>query len=78
MDDKDDRLSKEELQYLIEKLSLSDEESATSIDMLLESSAADQGAVQADLKLRLQRGVEEMRARNEVVPEHLLNLIKRL
>jgi hypothetical protein len=77
MDDKDDRLSKEELQYLIERLSFSDEESAVSADSLSES-YADQGALQADLKIRLQRGVEEMRARNEVVPEHLLNLIERL
>lgn len=78
MDDKDDRLSKEELQYLIERLSFSDEESVDSANNLSESSAADQGALQADLKIRLQRGVEEMRARNEVVPERLLNLIERL
>ena len=78
MDDKDDRLSKEELQYLIERLSFSDEESVDSADNLSESSASEQGALQADLKIRLQRSVDEMRARNEEVPANLLNLIERL
>jgi len=74
MDVKDDRLSREELQYLIEKLTPSEDEMADEQD----SSAADRGALQTDLKLRLQRSVEEMRARNEEVPAHLLNLIERL
>ncbi len=73
-----ERLTKEELEYLIERLKLSDEELVHNADSGLKASVVDQGELQADLKLRLQRGVTEMRARNEEVPEHLLNLIERL
>ncbi len=70
----DDRLTKEELQYLIEELGLSDDEP---VDTPLESSTLP-GTPQLDLKKRLQRSVEEMRARNEEVPGHLLDIIERL
>lgn len=78
MNPKDDRLTKEELQYLIERLSLpDDDEPADDAGTSVESSAA-QGALQADLKKRLQRGVDEMRARNEEVPGGVLDLLERL
>lgn len=71
-----DRLTKEELQYLIEKLRLLNDESAESADTLLESPVP--GTPQTDLKERLQRSVDEMRVQNEEVPAHLLDLIERL
>jgi hypothetical protein len=70
----DNRLTKEELQYLIEELGAADDEP---VDTPLESSAVP-GIPQLDLKERLQRSVEEMRARNEEVPAHLLDLLERL
>jgi hypothetical protein len=70
----DDSLTKEELQYLIEELNLSNDENA---DTLLESSTA-LGELPSALKKRLQRSVEEMRARNEEVPAPLLDIIERL
>jgi hypothetical protein len=73
-----ERLTKEELEYLIERLELSGEEFVDNSDTALNNSPVAQGALQADLKLRLMRGVTEMRARNEEVPEHLLDLIERL
>jgi hypothetical protein len=74
----DKSLSKEELQYLIERLGGPEDELADDADAFLRPSPAEQAALQVDLKLRLQRGVEEMRARNEEVPERLLSLIERL
>jgi hypothetical protein len=73
-----ERLTKEELEYLVERLELLDEELVDNPDTALESSTVDQGELQSDLKIRLQRGVTEMRARHEEVPEQLLNLIERL
>jgi hypothetical protein len=73
-----ERLTKEELEYLIERLELSGEDLVDKPDPILETSPVDQGLLQADLKMRLQRRVTEMRDRNEEVPEHLLNLIERL
>jgi len=70
----DDNLTKEELQYLIEELNLSDDENA---ETLLESPTA-LGELPSALKERLQRSVEEMRARNEEVPAPLLDIIERL
>jgi FixJ family two-component response regulator len=74
----DESLSKEELQYLIERLGFPEDELADASDTLLGTSTADQAALQADLKMRLQRGIEEMRARKEEVPGRLLKLIERL
>jgi hypothetical protein len=71
-----DKLTKEELQYLIEKLSLLEDEPPESGDTLLESPVP--GTPQTDLKERLQRSVDEMRVQNEEVPAHLLDLIHRL
>jgi hypothetical protein len=73
-----ERLTKEELEYLIERLELSGEELVDDPDPVFKTSPVDQGVLQADLKMRLRRRVIEMRARNEEVPEHLLNLIERL
>lgn len=70
----DDGPTKEELQYLIEELSVSDDEPAEKADTSLESRGP--GTLQTDLKKRLQRRVEEMRARNEEVPANLLDLIR--
>jgi hypothetical protein len=72
----DDRLTKEELQYLIEELSLSDDEPADNEEKPLEPTVL--GALQSGLKNRLQRRVQEMRERNEEVSANLLDLIERL
>lgn len=72
----DNSLTKEELQYLIEELNLSDDEAAEKEEDLLEPSV--RSTLQTDLKNRLQRSVQEMRARNEEVPANLLDLIERL
>lgn len=72
----DNSLTKEELQYLIEELNLSDDEPAEKDEDILEPSV--RSKLQTDLKNRLQRHVEGMRARNEEVPAPLLNLIERL
>jgi len=74
----DESLSKEELQYLIERLGGPEDELANDTDAVLRLSPGEQAALQVDLKMRLQRGIEEMRARNEEVPERLLSLIERL
>ncbi len=73
----DENLNKEELQYLIERLGGPEDKSADEPDTL-GTSTPDRAALQTDLKMRLQRGIEEMRARNEEVPERLLKLIERL
>jgi len=73
-----ERLTKEELEYLIERLELPNDDLMENPDSVLRSSPVHQAELQADLKLRLQRGVSEMKARNEEVPEHLLDLIERL
>ena len=74
----DENLNKEELQYLIERLGGPEDKLADEPDTLLGISTADRAALQTDLKMRLQRGIEEMRARKEEVPERLLELIERL
>lgn len=72
----DDNLTKEELQYLIEELNLSDDEPAEKEEHLLEPSI--RSTLQTGLKERLLRRVQEMRERNEEVPANLLDLIERL
>jgi len=72
----DNSLTKEELQYLIEELNLSDDEPAEKGEDLLEPSI--RSTLQTGLKERLLRRVQEMRERNEEVPANLLDLIERL
>ena len=72
----DNRLTKEELQYLIEELSLVDDELPEHKETPLEPTVP--GTLQSDLKKRLQRCVQKMKARNEEVPAHLLDLLERL
>jgi len=74
----DKNLSKEELEYFIEKLSRPNEDTLDSVTNLPALPATDQVTLQSDLKVRLQRGLEDMQARNENVPEALLELINRL
>jgi hypothetical protein len=59
------------------RLSFSEEEFADSAE-IIRNHPQPTKALQADLKIRLQRGVEEMRARNEKVPGELLDLLARL
>jgi len=73
---KDDSLTKEELQCLIEELSLSDDEIAEKEKAPLDPSI--RSALQTNLKNRLQLRVQEMKARNEEVPANLRDLIERL
>jgi hypothetical protein len=61
-------------EFFVVKHNLSDDENA---DTLLESSTA-LGELSSALKERLQRSVEEMRARNKEVPAPLLDIIERL
>jgi hypothetical protein len=71
-----DRLTKEELQYLIEELSLLDDNPAEETASPEESTIL--ATLQSGLKKRLQRSIEEMRERNEEVPVNLLDLVERL
>jgi hypothetical protein len=74
----DKNLSKEELEYFIEKLSVPIEHTLDSVTNLPVLPTSDQAKLQSDLKVRLQRGLQEMQARNEDVPDALVELIKRL
>jgi hypothetical protein len=67
-------LTKDELAYLIEKLSRENDE-ATLSDADSESVTQE---VQADLRARLQRGIEDLRSNNEDVPADILRLLERL
>jgi hypothetical protein len=64
-------LKKEELDFLIERLSREDDESP-----LLDTDS--ELVNQADLRTRLQRGIEDLRSNNEDVPAELLRLLERL
>lgn len=68
-------LTKEELDFLVERLSRENDDSPL-LDADLESLT--QREIQADLKTRLQRGIDDLRANNEDVPTELLRLLERM
>jgi len=75
MDVENTDLTTEELDFLIEKLTReSDEASVLDAD----SESLNQTEIQADLKVRLQRGIDDLKANDENVPEDLLRLLKSL
>jgi len=67
-------LTKDELDYLIEKLSHENDDATLSG---ADSESVTQ-EVQADLRARLQRGIEDLRSNNEDVPADILRLLERL
>lgn len=67
-------LTKDELDCLIEKLSRENDEATLSG---ADSESVTQ-EVQADLRARLQRGIEDLRSNNEDVPADILRLLERL
>ena len=73
MDVENTGLTKEELDFLIERLSREDE---SPIDT--DSESVTQAEIQADLRTRLQRGIEDLISNNEDVPADLLRLLERL
>jgi len=75
MDIEDTDLTREELDFLIERLSReNDELTPPSSD----SKSISQTEIQFDLKTRLRRGIDELRANNENVPPDLLRILERL
>ena len=77
MDVKDNDLTKDELDYLIEKLSREDDEESLSTD---DAKCEDENhaEIQADLKIRLKQGIDELKASDEDIPPRLLRLLERL
>jgi hypothetical protein len=55
-----------------------DEMDIASATIVLERAGVDPSTLDKDLKKRLEREVEEMRARNEDVPEELLRFLEHL
>jgi hypothetical protein len=68
-------LTKDELDFLIARLSRQNDEPTLPAT---DSESLTQTEVQADLKTRLQRSVDDLTANNEDVPPDLLRLIERL
>ena len=68
-------LRKDELQFLLAEL---EQAGVDSTDSSGARSALEQSALQNELKMRLQKAAEEMRARNEPVPPGLIDLLERL
>jgi hypothetical protein len=56
----------------------SDEMDVISATIVLERAGVDLNTLSDDLKERLEREVDEMRARNEEVPEEMLRFLKHL
>jgi len=74
MDVENTDLTREELDFLIEKLTRESDEAILGAD----SESLNQTEIQADLKVRLQRGIDDLKANDENVPQHLLRLLKSL
>jgi len=74
MDVENTDLTSEELDFLIEKLTRESDEAILGAD----SESLNQTEVQADLKVRLQRGINDLKANDENVPQDLLRLLKSL
>ena len=74
MDVENTDLTREELDFLIEKLTRESDEAIFCAD----SESLNQTEVQADLRVRLQRGIDDLKANNENVPQDLLRLLKSL
>lgn len=75
MDVENTDLTREELDFLIEKLTReSDEPDVLGVD----SESLNQTEIQADLRVRLQRGIDDLKANDENVPQDLMRLLKSL
>jgi len=72
-------LSQAQLRQLMEKLEPPNEEmDEISANIILKRAGFDLTALQSDLKNRLKREVDEMKARNEQSPPEMLKLIELL
>lgn len=78
MNTNENSLSKQELQLLLTELEPAGTDSTGSLSVHSEGSALEQSALRNELKMRLQKTAEEMRARNEPVPPSLIDLLERL
>jgi hypothetical protein len=77
MNTEENRLTKIELQLLLAELEPAGIDSTDSSGVPSGRSGLEQ-SLQAELKMRLEKAAEEMRARNEPVPPNLMDLLERL
>ena len=78
MNTNENSMSKQELRLLLAELEPAGMDSTDSSGGPSGRSALEQSALQAELKMRLEKAAEKMRARNEPAPPNLMDLLERL